>query len=309
MAQFLLRRFLVMVATLWLVYTIVFFVAHATPGSPWDRGVTTRLDPQVRIALDEKFGLNDPLPEQYVRYIANALQGDLGPSFRNRTQSVNEIIAQFLPVSMQLGAAAMAFAILFGLLLGGLSALRAGSIVDRVIVLGTTAAIAIPTYVIVAILIYLLALQWKLIPTSGWDGLFSTSAIVPVIGLAIAPTAAIARYFRSSLLETMRQDYVRTARAKGLNERSIMFRHMARNALLPILTVAGVYTSFLIVGSFFVESMLGIPGLGRYFVLSIGSRDYPVIIGTTMVFAVILLIINFLVDVGYAILDPRVRDG
>src|SRR5262245_14838719 len=293
MIRFLGRRAFAMAATLWLVYTIVFLIAHATPGSPWDQGVSRRLDPRVREALDEKFGLTKPLLDQYLGYMANALQGELGPSFRNRTQTVNDIIAEFLPVSIQLGLAAMAVAIVVGLTLGGVSALRAGSLVDRAVVLLTTGAIAVPTYVVVAILIYVLALGFHLVPTSGWDGLFSGTAIIPVLALAIAPTAAIARYFRSSMLEPMQKDYIRTPRAKGMSERSIALRHLLRNALLPILTVAGVYTTFLVVGSFFVESMMGIPGLGRYFVVSIGARDYPVILGTTMVFAVILILVNF----------------
>jgi ABC-type dipeptide/oligopeptide/nickel transport system permease component len=307
MLGYILRRTLASVPTLLLVYTMVFFIAHITPGSPWDIGSNRPIEPTIAASLDAKFHLNEPLPVQYVEYLVGALHGDLGPSYRDRTQSVDEIITRFLPVSLELGTAAMLLAILLGLPLGALAALTPHPAVDTVIRMLSTLGISLPTYVVTSILIVVLGVGLGLVPTFGWHGIFSPSAIVPVFSLALAPLAAVIRYFRSSMLEVMHLDYVRTARAKGLRPIAVIIRHMGRNALIPVATVAGVYASYVLTGSFFVESIAGIPGFGRYFVLAVAARDYPVIIGTTLVYAVFVVGINLLVDLSYFFLDPRVR--
>lgn len=301
------RRTLAGIPTLLLVYTLVFLIAHATPGSPWDIGSNRPVDPTIAASLDARFHLNEPIHRQYVEYLYSALHGDLGPSYRDRTQTVDQIIARFLPVSIELGAAAMLLAILAGMPLGALAALTRHPAVDTVIRMLSTLGISMPTYVVTSVLIVVLGVGLGWVPTFGWKGVLSTSAIVPVFSLALAPMAAVVRYFRSSMLEVMHLDYVRTARAKGLRPLAIIVRHMGRNALIPVVTVAGVYASYVLVGSFFVESIAGIPGFGRYFVLAVAARDYPVIIGTTLVYAVFVVAINLLVDLSYFILDPRVR--
>jgi ABC-type dipeptide/oligopeptide/nickel transport system permease component len=309
MLRYVARRALAIVPTLLLVYTIVFLVAHATPGSPWDLMSERPVPPQVQENLNRKYRLDDPLPTQYVAYLADALRGDFGPSYRSRSQSVNDIISEFLPVSLQLGTAAMVLAVVLALPLGGLAAMRRGTWVDWLIVSLTTVGISLPSYVVASVLIVVLGVNLGLVPTIGWDGLFSASSIVPIVGLALAPLAALTRYFRASMIEEVHRDYVRTARAKGLTERNVIGGHMARNALIPVATVAGVYFSYVLMGSFFVETIAGVPGLGRYFVISVAARDYPVIIGTTLLYAAVVMIVNILVDVSYAVLDPRIRYG
>jgi ABC-type dipeptide/oligopeptide/nickel transport system permease component len=307
MGRYIGRRLLATLPTLLVVYTVVFFIAHNTPGSPWDIGTNRPLDPQVKANLDAKYHLDDPLVMQYVTYLWNALHGDFGPSYRERSLTVADLVREFLPVSLELGACAMAVAVVFGLVLGGLAALHRGSWLDSAVTLATTVGISLPTYAFVSILIVVLGVRLRLVPTFGWHGLLSLTVVVPVASLALAPTAALARYFRSSMLEVAGMEYLRTARAKGLGAFAIISRHMTRNALIPVLTVAAVYGANILVGSFFVESIAGIPGFGRYFVLAVQARDYPVIIGSTLVYAAFVAVMNLLVDVGYAILDPRIR--
>ena len=309
MRAYVLRRTLASIPTLLVVYTMVFLIAHVTPGSPWDIGSNRPIEPTVKASLDERYHLNDPLVTQYVQYLIGALHGDLGPSYRDRTQTVDEIITRFLPVSLELGAAAILLAIVLGLPLGALAALTRHPAIDSAIRVLSTLGISTPTYVVTSILIVALGVGLGWVPTFGWQGIFSASAIVPVFSLALAPLAAVIRYFRSSMLEVMHLDYVRTARAKGLAPAAIVVRHMGRNALIPVLTVVGVYASNVLTGSFFVESIAGIPGFGRYFVLAVAARDYPVIIGTTLVYAVFVIGINLIVDLSYVMLDPRIRTG
>jgi ABC-type dipeptide/oligopeptide/nickel transport system permease component len=307
MLRYVARRAMAIVPTLLLVYTVVFFIAHATPGSPWDMLGERPVPPQVQENLNQKYNLDKSLPEQYLTYLGNALRGDFGPSYRSRSQSVAQIIQEFLPVSLQLGVAAMVLALLIALPLGGLAALRRGTWLDWTIVSLTTLGISLPSYVVASVGIVVLGVKLGWVPTIGWDGLFTPSSIVPIIGLALAPLAALTRYFRASMIEELHRDYVRTARAKGLSEQKVVGGHMARNALVPVITVAGVYFSYVLMGSFFVETIAGVPGLGRYFVISVAARDYPVIIGTTLLYAAVVLVVNILVDVSYAVLDPRIH--
>ena len=307
MARYIGRRTLATLPTLLLVYTVVFFIAHATPGSPWDIGTNRPLDPQVKANLDAKYHLNDPLAQQYFGYLWNALRGDFGPSYRERSLTVGDLVREFLPVSLEIGACAMVVAVASGLVLGGLAALYRGSWLDSAITVATTVGISLPTYAFVSILVVVLGVRLRLVPTFGWHGLLSSTVIVPVASLALAPMAALARYFRSSMLEVAGMEYLRTARAKGLGRFAIISRHMARNAMIPVVTVAAVYGANILVGSFFVESIAGIPGFGRYFVLAVQARDYPVIIGSTLVYAIFVAVMNLLVDVAYTVLDPRIR--
>ncbi len=309
MLRYTLRRLLASIPTLLLVYTMVFLIAHVTPGSPWDVGTDRPLDPTTKALLDSKFHLDQPIYTQYIEYLAGAVRGDLGPSYRANTMSVDDIVRQFLPVSVELGGAAMILAILVGLPLGAAAALSHSPWLRGAIRAFGTVGVSMPTYVVTSVLIVALGVELGWIPTFGWNGLWSKSAIVPVFSLALSPMAAIASYFRSSMLEVRNLEYVRTARAKGVGPKTILLRHMARNALVPVVTVIGIYSSYILVGSFFVETISGVPGFGRYFVLSVAARDYPVIIGTTLVYAVFIIGINFIVDLAYFFLDPRVRIG
>jgi len=304
---YLLRRLLALIPTLLLIYTIVFFLMRATPGGPWDETGSRPVFPEVRENLIRKYHLNDPLWKQYVDYLAGALHGDLGPSYRQRGRTVNEIIGDFFPISLRLGLAAMTVAVGVGVPLGFLAALRQDTRVDRGLMFLAVIGISTPSFVVATVLIVVFGVYLRWVPTSGWAGLLSRQALIPVLALALWPLAAVARYARSSMLDVIRADYVRTARAKGLRELAIVIRHAAKNALIPVVTIAGVYLAFVVTGSFYVESVTGVPGLGRYLVLSISARDYPVIMGTTLLLAVIVMVVNLMVDLTYALLDPRIR--
>lgn len=307
MRAYLLRRLLALIPTLLLIYTIVFFLMRATPGGPWDETGSRPVFPEVRENLIRKYHLNDPLWKQYVDYLAGALHGDLGPSYRQRGRTVNEIIGDFFPISLRLGLAAMTVAVGVGVPLGFLAALRQDTRVDRGLMFLAVIGISTPSFVVATVLIVVFGVYLRWVPTSGWAGLLSRQALIPVLALALWPLAAVARYARSSMLDVIRADYVRTARAKGLRELAIVIRHAAKNALIPVVTIAGVYLAFVVTGSFYVESVTGVPGLGRYLVLSISARDYPVIMGTTLLLAVIVMVVNLMVDLTYALLDPRIR--
>jgi ABC-type dipeptide/oligopeptide/nickel transport system permease component len=302
--MYVLRRVLLLIPTLLAIYTLTFLLIHATPGGPWSQGEKP-VHPVVLERLNEAYGLSDPLWKQYTTYLWNAMQGDFGPSFTNRSRTVTEIIADTFPVSIALGLVAMAIALFVGVTLGVLGALRHNGAVDYITSFVAIIGISTPSYVIVSLLVLVLSSQLGLLPTGGWNGVFSTTIIIPAVALSLFPSAVLARYTRSSMLDVLSADYVRTARAKGLSERGVVIRHAIRNALIPVLTVSGIILADVITGSFFVESVYSVPGLGRYFVSSITERDYPVILGTVLLFGFVISVMNLIVDLLYPLLDPR----
>jgi ABC-type dipeptide/oligopeptide/nickel transport system permease component len=305
--RYLIQRLLFFIPVLLGVYTLVFILMHATPGGPWDRGEKPLTDAALA-SLNAKFKLDRPLTEQYVDYLLGIVtRFDFGPSYRNTTQSVTEIIVQFFPVSLQIGAVAMVLALILGILLGSISAMYANTWVDYLAVLFSIIGISVPVFVIAPLLVLVFAIGLDWVPTGGWEGLLSRSAILPVATLALAPTAALARYTRNAIMEVIRMDYVRTARAKGLREKAVFFRHILANAMIPITTVAGLYMAFVVTGSFFVETILRVPGIGRYFVKSVQARDYPVIMGTALLLSFLVTLMNLVVDLVYGFLDPRIH--
>ncbi len=307
MYQYIVRRTLLLIPSLLAVFTITFFLMHATPGSPWDR--TGRpLPAQVVERLNEKYGLDQPVWRQYLTYLENiVLRGDLGDSYNRAGQDVTTILMRFFPVSLQLGTLAMLIALLAGVSLGVLSAYHHNTLLDRVATFVAIVGVSTPNYVVATILIIVFSIYLGWLPTGGWDGILSIKAIIPALALALFPTALLARYVRSSMLEVWRADYIRTARAKGVRETLILLRHGLRNALIPAVTVAGIAFAEVVTGSFFVESITAVPGIGRYFVTSVMARDYPVIIGTTLLYATIVMVMNLIVDILYTYLDPRLR--
>lgn len=302
---YIIRRVLLLIPTLLAVYTLTFLLIHSTPGGPWSQGEKP-VHPVVLERLNEAYGLNDPLWQQYVTYLGNAVQGDFGPSFAQRSRTVTDIISDTFPVSLALGIAAMTIALIVGVTLGTIGALKHNSAIDYVTSFVAIVGISTPSYVIVSLLVLVLSSQLGLLPTGGWDGIFSTKIIIPAIALSLYPAAVLARYTRASMLDVLSADYVRTARAKGLNERWVVIRHAIRNALIPVLTVSGVILADVITGSFFVETVYSVPGLGRYFVSSITERDYPVILGTVLLFGFVISVMNLIVDLLYPLLDPRI---
>jgi len=306
MGAYVVRRLLLLIPTLAIIYTITFVIMHATPGGPFDAAGDKPLPAATRRNLEKKYGLDKPLWQQYFVYIGNLAKGDLGPSYAQRNRQVSEIIGESFPRSIQLGLVAMIFAIVIGISLGVVAALRQNTPIDYGAMFIATIGISTPQYVVAAVLIWVLAINLNLLPTNGWDGIFSTKVIIPALALSFFPIAVFARYTRASILGVLRQDYVRTARAKGVRERAVIFRHVLRNALIPVATVAGVQIVFIITGSFYVETLCNIPGIGSYYVRSDTGRDYPMLMALTLLLAILIVIANLVVDIVYAWLDPRI---
>jgi len=287
------------------IYTLTFLLIHSTPGGPWSQG-DKPVPARLLKRLNEAYGLSDPLWKQYTNYLVDALHGDFGPSFAQRNRSVTDIIADTFPVSIKLGLVAMAVALVVGISLGTLGAIRHNGVIDYISSFTAIIGISTPSYVIVSLLVLALASKLHWLPTGGWDGVFSTKIIIPALALALYPSAVLARYTRSSMLDVLSADYIRTARAKGVSEPAVIVRHAIRNALIPVLTVSGVILADVITGSFFVETVYSVPGLGMYFVSSISQRDYPVILGTVLLFGLVISVMNLVVDLLYPLLDPRI---
>lgn len=323
MFRYALQRVLLLVPTLLAVYTITFLLIRATPGGPWDAEAVIPLTPELVASLRAKFGMDRPAYEQYLTYLGDIVfRWDFGYSFTSRGQSVGDIIADRFPVSLHLGLIAMVLGVLAGIPLGVLSAVKQNSWVDSSATMLSVLGVSVPSFVIgpLAVLAFSLGLSQLTdgrlgLPTGGWPRSCRwlvlcdrpETMVLPMLTLALLPTALIARYTRAAMLEVIRQDYVRTARAKGLSERATILRHALRNALIPVTTVGGVVLSQIVIGSFFVETVFSVPGLARHVVGSVSNRDYPVLMGVTLLFAVIIAAMNTLVDLSYAFLDPRIK--
>lgn len=305
MSRYIIRRVLAVIPTLWVVYTVTFIVMHATPGGPWDNSEKP-LPKEVVANIKAKYHLDLPIWKQYVIYLWDVLHGNFGPSYVNTSRTASDIVRSFFPVSIQLGLVAMVIGVAVGMTLGVLAAARQNTIIDHLAMFVAVVGISMPGYVTATLLVVVLSLTLHLVPTSGWGGIFDRRIIIPALALAFAPAAALARYTRSATLEVLRNDYVRTARAKGLRARTIMLRHVLKNSLIPVVTVAGLLFAGIITGSFFVETVVGVPGIGRYFVTAATGRDYPVLMAVTLLFAAIVILMNLLVDIAYGLLDPRI---
>jgi oligopeptide transport system permease protein len=303
MAKYIARRLLWMLVVLFAVATITFVLMHLVPGGPWDRAKA--LAPQVIENLNEKYGLDKPLIVQFGTYIWNAVHGDLGVSYIFQDRGVTDIILGGLPVSAVLGLSAFALAIIMGISLGVFAALKQNSWIDYFSVGYATIFASVPGFVLGIFLMYLISIQLHWLPTGGWGGV--THIIMPAIALAALPGAYMARITRASMLDVIRQDYVRTARAKGLPERSVLVRHIGRNAMIPVVTVAGPELAGLITGSFIIETLFSVPGIGRLFVAGVFQRDYGLIMGSILFYAFAVALVNLAADVIYAVIDPRIR--
>ncbi len=303
MTKFVIKRLLTMLLTLFVILTLTFFIMHAIPGGPYSAG--KRLPPEIQAALDEKYHLNDPLWMQFFDYVKGILHFDLGPSFKYEGLSVNDLIAQGFPTSATLGLLSMLFTLLLSIPLGILAALKQGKWQDTIVSVVTTLGVTVPSFVVATLLEYFLAYKLHWFPIFGvseWSGY-----ILPMIALSGYSLAFITRLTRSSLVEVMRSDYIRTARVKGLSETQIVVRHGLRNSLIPVVTVLGPTLAGLLMGSFVVEKIFALPGMGRFFVQSITNRDYTAIMGFTLFYAVILILLVFLVDIVYCLIDPRIK--
>ena len=255
--------------------------------------------------MEVKYGLDKPITVQYINYFKNAVKGDFGISIKQRGRDVAQIISTKFPVSARVGGISIVLALLFGVPLGSVAALNRGKILDRLIIMFATLGIAVPSFVVCTVLMYVLGVKLELLPTYGLTS--PLNYIMPVLALSFYPTAYIARQMRSSMLDVLGQDYMRTARAKGLSENVILFKHALRNAILPIITYMGPLVAYTLVGSFVVEKIFTIPGLGGEFVSSVINQDYTVIMGTTIFLATLIIFMNVVVDITYTIVDPRIK--
>src|SRR5579884_3747313 len=303
MSAFLLRRILFLIPVLFFVALMTFILMHVTPGGPWDR--EKPLSPAAVANLNAKYHLDQPLPQQFLLYIWDALHGDFGPSYTHPDQTVGDIVKQGAGPTAQLGLFAFVFAVLFGLPLGVFAALRHNTVGDYASMFVAVFGYSVPSFVLATFGIVLFAAVLHLMPTGGWDSW--KAWIMPPIALGLGPAAAIARYTRSSMLEVIRQDYVRAGRAKGLTAGLLVRRHELKNALLPVVTIMGPSVAYLVTGSFVVEKIFHIPGIGTNFVDSILSRDYPLLMASVLLYAAAVAVANLLVDLSYGLLDPRIR--
>ena len=297
------RRFLWIIPVLFTVSIITFFLMHAVPGGPWDRD--KRLPQATQDRLNAKYGLDQPIYIQYITWAGKFIQGDLGPSYRYTDRTVNEIVADGFWTTVQLGVMAFILSVVVGIPLGIFAALGHNRGPDYVSTSVSIIGIATPSFVLSILLIVFFAVQLGWFPTGGWKG--PQYWVLPTIALAGFPIAVIARYTRASMLEVTRKDYIRTAHSKGLRDQAVVSRHMIRNALIPVVTILGPTLAFLVTGSFIIERIFGIPGIGQFYITSISTRDYSLLMAMTMLYAFAVAFLNVVVDVLYAYIDPRIR--
>lgn len=306
MLKFIVRRVLWTIPIVLLVIFMTFWMMRAIKGSPFRK--SERAVPQAVLQnLNRKFGLDRPWYVQYARYVCNVATFDLGPSLVLRNQNVNDIVKQHFPVSAELGGLAMLLAILVGVPLGIISALRANKLSDYLAMLFANVGFAVPSFLVATLFIYFFAAQLGWFPTNGWDT--PSAKVLPVVALSLGPLTYFARIVRGQMLETLQQDYVRTARAKGLRWKRVVIVHVLRNSLIPAVTAAGPLLGFLVTGSFIIENIFAIPGIGRYYVTSVSGRDYSTVMGITVLLSILIIVANMVVDILYGILDPRTREA
>ena len=305
MLKFVVRRVLWTIPIILLVIFMTFLMMRAIKGSPF-RKSERAVPPAVLANLNRKFGLDKPWYQQYFQYVKNVATLDLGPSLVLRNQDVNSIVKEHFPISAELGGLAMLLAIVVGIPLGILAALRANTVTDYLLMLFANLGFAVPSFLVATLFIYFFAAKWGLFPTNGWDSW--SSKVLPVIALSLGPLTYFARIVRGQMLETLQQDYVRTAKAKGLRWKRVVTVHVLRNSLIPAVTAAGPLLGFLVTGSFIIENIFAIPGIGRYYVTSVSGRDYSTVMGITVLLAILIIVANLVVDILYGYLDPRTRD-
>ena len=299
---YIVKRILLAIFTVWVVITVTFFVMHAVPGGPFVGEKATT--PAVQAAMEAKYGLDKPLLEQYGTYLKDIVtKFDFGPSLKQRGRMVIDIIFDGMKTSFKLGLIAAGIAALIGIVLGAIAALRRNKIIDRVIMVITTAFVSMPSFIIGSLLLLIFSLQLHLFPA---NGAAKGGLVLPIITLALYPMAYITRLTRSSMLDVLGQDYIRTARAKGVSGAKIIFGHALKNSLIPVLTYFGPMLAYIVTGSLVVEQIFAVPGIGRAFVSSITNRDYPMIMGTTIILAALIVVMNLVTDILYKVVDPRI---
>lgn len=302
MTKYLLKRVALLATTLWVVVTLSFFLMQVMPGTPYN---SPRLTDEMIAMMNKQYGLDKPLWQQYLTYLFNILRGDLGTSYQSINQSVTTLITQRLGVSVQLGFQALVVGISGGLFVGAVSARNKNGKIDAILSVISTLGISVPAFIIGLLLLDYLGFKWGLLPLSGW-GTFAQT-ILPTLALAIPVFAQVTRFFRSEMIETLNADYIQLARSKGMSMKEVTRHHAYRNSMIPVLTLVGPLAANILTGSALIEQIFSIPGIGQQFVTSIPTKDYPVIMGTTIVYATMLMVAILITDVFTSLVDPRVR--
>lgn len=302
MFKYICKRVFMSLITIWFVISLTFFLVRLMPGGPF---TSEKMTPEIQASLEEQYGLDKSLGEQYGIYMKNLLKGDFGQSMIYRGKEVSETISTSLPASAKLGAVTIVFSLVFGVLSGIIAALKSGKWQDRVAMILSTLGVTIPSFVIGAVLIYFFTVQWRILGASGLSR--PENYIMPVIALCGSSLAFITRLTRSRMLDVMKADYIRTAKAKGLSNKTVVFKHALRNSLIPIVTYLGPLVAAILTGSFIVETVFAIPGLGNEFVASVGHRDYSTVLGLVAFYCTLIIICNLIVDILYVVIDPRIR--
>lgn len=302
MIKYILKRLAILLVTLWVIITLSFFLMQVMPGTPYNN---PRLTDEMIALMNKQYGLDKPIWQQYLKYLFDILHGDFGTSYQSINQPVSRMLAQRLGVSIQLGLQALVIGIGGGLLVGAISARNKNNKIDGILSVISTLGISVPSFIIGLLLLDYLGFKWQLLPLSGW-GTFAQS-ILPTLGLAIPIFAQVTRFFRSEMIETLNSDYIQLARAKGLTMRQVTRRHAYRNSMIPVLTLVGPLAAGVLTGSALMERIFSIPGIGQLFVTAIPTKDYPVIMGTTIVYSVMLMVAILATDIIISIVDPRVR--
>ncbi|MCM2131657.1 oligopeptide ABC transporter permease OppB [Larsenimonas rhizosphaerae] len=305
MLSYILKRLAFAIPTLLIVITISFFLMRVAPGGPFDG--ERQLPPEIEANLEAVYHLDEPLPMQYLRYMNNLVHGDFGPSFKYKDFSVTELIMQGFPVSLEIGGLAIALALLIGLPLGVIAALKRNSAADYFVMSLALGGIAVPNFVIAPIMALVFGVLLGWLPAGGWNGGAWPNLVLPVVALSIQQIAYIARMMRASMIETLGSHFIRTARAKGLNEMQVVMRHALRPAMLPVVSYLGPAIAGIVTGSVVIEQIFGIPGIGRYFVQGALNRDYTLVMGTVVFYGALIVLMNLLVDLLYSVLDPQIR--
>lgn len=305
MIRYLGKRILFMLVSIFLIVTVTFFLMHSVPGGPFTK--ERNVPEEIKIALEKYYGLDKPLSVQYTDYLKRVVTWDLGPSFVEKSSTVNDVINRGFPVSAHLGLQALLLAVTGGITLGVVAALKHTKWQDRGAMVLATLGLSVPGFILASFYQYFFAIQWKIFPIAKWESFEYT--VLPSLALAAMPMAFIANLTRSNMIEVLGQDYIKTAKAKGLSSAAITVKHAIRNSLLPVITYLGPLTATILTGTFVIERIFGIPGLGREFVTSITNRDYTVIMGTTVFYSIFLVVMVLLVDIVYTLVDPRIKLG
>lgn len=302
MLKYISKRVLMSIVTVWFVISLTFFLIRLMPGGPF---TSEKMPPEIKASLEEQYGLDKPLSEQYTTYMKNLLKGDFGQSMIYRGKDVTETIGTSFPSSAKLGVVTIVFSLALGVLFGVIAALKANKWQDRVCMIFSTLGITIPSFVIGAVLIYFFTVKWRMLGATGLNN--PGNYIMPVIALCGSSLAFITRLTRSKMLDVLKSDYIRTAKAKGLSNNTVVFKHALRNSMIPVITYLGPLVASILTGSFIVETVFDIPGLGNEFVSSVGHRDYSTVLGLVAFYCTLIIVCNLIVDILYVVIDPRIK--